>query len=214
MTAELYAYLLAHTREPQILRQLRDETATFSTKGARMQVSPEQGSFMALLVELCQVRKALEVGVFTGYSSLAVALALPQDGLLVALDRDEKALAVAHKYWRAAGVDHKVVAIAGPGQQSLEKVLQKYGPGYFDFVFIDADKRGYDFYYELALQLVHPGGLIGVDNVLWYGRVADPQVSDKQTTTLRVLNAKLAADERVTFTIVPIGDGLALCRKR
>jgi predicted O-methyltransferase YrrM len=207
-----YGYLLAHTREPAALRALREETAGLG--GANMQVSPEQGAFLGLLAELIGARRALEVGVFTGYSSTAVALALPPDGRLVAMDRDERTMAVARRAWDAAGVRGRIEERLAPAADSLAAVLARDGPGSYDLAFIDADKRGYDAYYEACLALLRPGGLLAVDNVLWYGKVADPGVVDKQTEALRALNAKMLADPRVSFSMVPVGDGMALCRKR
>ncbi|GBF94855.1 caffeoyl- O-methyltransferase [Raphidocelis subcapitata] len=212
MTDRLYTYLLAHTREPPILRRLREETA--GMHGAQMQISPEQGQFMGLLTELLGVRRALEVGVFTGYSSLAVAMALPPDGRLVALDKDAKSMEVARRYWREAGVGHKVDSRLAPADESLAALLAEHGPGSFDFAFIDADKRAYPRYFEACLQLVRPGGLIAVDNVLFYGKVADEQVQDKATVALREFNSSVLSDPRVSLSIVPVGDGMALCRKR
>ncbi|KAI8464284.1 MAG: O-methyltransferase [Monoraphidium minutum] len=212
MSGELYAYLLQHTREPQVLRDLREETSAM--RGANMQVSPEQGAFMSLLVELMGVRRAVEVGVFTGYSALAVAMALPPDGRLVACDRDARTMEVAQRYFQAAGVAHKVDARLAPAEDTLARLLEEGGEGAYDFAFIDADKRAYGRYFELCLRLVRRGGLIAVDNVLWYGKVADEEVQDKATAALREFNTALVGDGRVTLSIVPVGDGMALCRKR
>lgn len=212
MNDELYAYLLKHTREPEILRKLRNETAELN--GARMQISPEQGQFMAMLVPLLGATRYIEVGVFTGYSSLAVAMALPSDGRVVALDRDPVSMEVAKRYWQQAGVEDMVDARLGPGQETIRAVLEEYGPDAFDYAFVDADKRGYRDYYEVLLQLVRPGGLIAIDNVLWYGKVADRSVDDKATLAIRELNDFLLTDDRIDFNIVPIGDGIAMCRRR
>eukprot|EP00878_Enallax_costatus_P038086 GHUV01043237.1.p1 GENE.GHUV01043237.1~~GHUV01043237.1.p1 ORF type:complete len:214 (+),score=24.61 GHUV01043237.1:466-1107(+) len=206
------SYLLSHTREPEILAELRKETA--SMHGGHMQVAPEQGQLLALVVELLGVTSAIEVGVFTGYSSLAVALALPDDGRLVAFDRDAKTMAVAQRYWEKAGVAHKVDGRLGPAVDGLQELVQQEGEHSFDMAFVDADKRGYQAYFDLCLRLVRPGGLIAVDNVLFYGKVADPGAQDKATMALKKFNDALMVDERVTFSIVPIGDGMALCRKR
>eukprot|EP00775_Hariotina_reticulata_P001289 gene1289-1630_t len=182
-------------------------------RGAQMQIAPEQGQLLALLVELLGVQKAIEVGVYTGYSSLAVALALPANGRLVAFDRDAKTLAVAQRYWRRASVEGKIQICLGPAISGLQQLLDQEGSESFDMAFIDADKRGYQAYFELCLQLVRPGGLIAVDNVLFYGKVADPAADDKATLSLRAFNDSLLVDQRVSFSIVPIGDGMALCRK-
>ncbi|KAF8066258.1 mdmC [Scenedesmus sp. PABB004] len=212
MTPALYAYLLAHTREHPLLAQLRAETA--ARHGGHMQVAPEQGQLLALLAELLGARRVIEVGVFTGYSSLAVALALPPDGELVALDRDADSMAVAQRYWDAAGVGGVVRPVLGPAAASLDALLASGGAGRYDLAFIDADKRSYAAYFEQCLALVRAGGLIAVDNVLFYGKVADPGAADKATVALRAFNDALAADARVSVAVVPVGDGMALCRKR
>ncbi|MEW5300988.1 MAG: hypothetical protein WDW38_009436 [Sanguina aurantia] len=212
MTPVLYAYLLQHTRETKVLADLRE--ATGAVTGSHMQVTPEQGQFLAFLVEMLGVQAAIEVGVFTGYSSLAIALALPANGRLIALDRDAGTMAMAESFWEKAGVRHKVDSRVGPALASLQQLLEVEGPGSFDFAFIDADKRAYWQYYELCLELLRPGGVIAVDNVLFYGKVANPEVKDKATVALRDFNARLLLDRRVTISTVPVGDGLALCRKR
>ncbi|KAK3278677.1 hypothetical protein CYMTET_13398 [Cymbomonas tetramitiformis] len=209
---KLYSYLLRHTREPKILRKLREETATM--RGAVMQTPPEQAAFLALLVELMGVTKGIEIGVFTGYSCLALALALPEDGQLVACERDHVVLQVAKRYLQQAGVAHKVDCREGAASATLEALLEEGGNAQYDFAYVDADKRGYAAYYEQLLQLVRPGGLIAFDNMLWKGRVADDEVNDKQTVAIRALNADLLEDDRITVSTVPIGDGLVLCRVR
>lgn len=211
VTDAVYDYILSHTQEPEVLRQLRVETSTLT--GREMQVSPEQGRFLAMLVQLMGAERCIEVGVYTGYSSLSVALALPEHGRLVACDRVDLTLAIARKYLRLAGVDHKVVVKHGMAQDSLEELLGEGGADSFDFAFLDADKRNYHVYYELLLKLVRPGGLIVVDNVLWHGRVADPEEKDNKTAYIRRFNAFLFHDTRVTTSMVPIGDGVTLCRK-
>jgi len=209
----LYDYLLSVSlREPEILLQLREETARLPN--AMMQISPEQGQFMALLVELLGATKTLEIGVFTGYSSLCVALALPPNGKIVACDVSEEYTAVARSYWEAAGVAHKIDLRVAPALETLDELLAAGQAETFDFSFIDADKGNYEGYYERSLQLVRPGGLIAVDNVLWSGRVADSQNQDSSTKTIRAFNEKLHHDERVTLSLVPIADGLTLARKR
>jgi caffeoyl-CoA O-methyltransferase len=209
----LYNYFLSVSlREPDILRQLREETARLPN--AIMQIAPEQGQFMALLIKLLGATKTLEVGVFTGYSSLCVALALPENGKLVACDVSEEYTGVARRYWQSAGVADKIDLRIAPALETLDELLAAGQAETFDFAFIDADKRNYEGYYERSLQLIRPGGLIAIDNVLWSGRVADPQDQEKNTQALRVLNEKLHGDERITLSMVPIADGLTLALKR
>ncbi len=213
LTDSLYEYLLAASlREPPLLRRLREETATLSE--ATMQISPEQGQFMALLVRLIGARRCLEVGVFTGYSSLAVALALPRDGRLLACDVSEPYTAIARRYWRAAGVEHQIDLRLAPALDTLDGLIARGETATFDFAFIDADKPNYPGYYERALALLRHGGLLAVDNTLWYGRVADPGVDDEETVAIRRFNETLHADERVDLSLLPVGDGLTLARKR
>jgi caffeoyl-CoA O-methyltransferase len=213
LTQRLYDYLLgASLREPEVLKQLREETGRMKWGG--MQISPEQGQFMALLVELTGARKALEIGTFTGYSSLAVARAMPQGGKVYACDISEEYTDVARRYWAKAGVADKVELRLGPALDSVNALIKDGHGGSFDFAFIDADKENYDAYYEAALTLLKPGGLIAIDNVLWSGRVADPKKTDDDTLAIRTLNAKIRDDSRVTMSMVPIGDGLMLARKR
>ncbi|AVH67071.1 SAM-dependent methyltransferase [Nostoc sp. 'Peltigera membranacea cyanobiont' 213] len=210
---QLYNYLLSVSlREPEILLKLRQETA--SHPRSTMQISPEQGQFMRLLVQLIGAKKTLEVGVFTGYSSLSVALALPEDGKIIAADVSEEFTAIARRYWQEAGVADKIDLRLAPGLETLDRLLATDQAETFDFAFIDADKENYDGYYERSLQLVRPGGLIAIDNVLWSGQVADPQNQDESTQAIRALNEKLHYDERVTLSLVPIADGLTLAIKR
>lgn len=209
----LYHYLLSVSlREPEILTQLRQETAQHPM--ATMQIAPDQGQFMALLVQLLGAKKTLEVGVFTGYSALVVALALPPDGKVIACDISEEYTTIARRYWQQAGVADKIDLRIGPALETLDRLLAEGHANSFDFAFIDADKSSYDQYYERSLQLVRPGGLIAIDNVLWFGRVADPQEQDTRTTKIRELNQKLHHDQRVSLSLVPIGDGLTLALKR
>lgn len=209
---QLYDYLLSVSlREPNILRQLREETARFPN--AMMQIAPEQGQFMALLVQLVGATKTLEIGVFTGYSSLCVALALPQNGKIVACDVSEEYTTVARRYWETAGVADKINLRLAPALNTLDELLAAGQAGTFDFAFIDADKGNYDGYYERSLQLIRPGGLIAIDNVLWSGRVVDPQVQNPNTEAIRAFNKKLHRDERVSLSLVPIADGLTLALK-
>lgn len=209
---QLYDYLNSISRqEPEILSQLRQETA--QNPLARMQIAPEQGHLMTLLVQLMGAKKVLELGVFTGYSSLAVALALPPQGKLVACDISQEYTAIARRYWQQAGVADKIELYLAPALETLERLLAEGEAGTFDFAFIDADKRNYSAYYEQTLQLLRPGGLIAVDNVLWSGRVADPQVNDNRTKAMREFNQKLHQDQRVFLSLLPIADGLTLVRK-
>jgi predicted O-methyltransferase YrrM len=208
----LYDYLLSVSlREPDILARLREETS--NRADAEMQIAPEQGQFMALLLKLIGARRCLEVGTFTGYSALICALALPEDGQLIALDIDEETTAIAQRYWAEAGVDNKIELRLGPAEDSLRNLIDGGDQGSFDFMFIDADKTGYPTYYEMGLQLLRPGGVLAFDNVLWAGRVADPGAGDNDTQALKALNVLLHADPRVDISMVPIGDGLTLARK-
>ncbi|MBC7545235.1 MAG: class I SAM-dependent methyltransferase [Candidatus Sericytochromatia bacterium] len=209
----LYDYLLdTSLREAPIQAQLRAETRAHP--GAGMQISPEQGQFMQLLVQLMQAKKYLEIGVFTGYSSLAVALALPADGKIVACDVNEAFTDIARRYWAEAGVADKIDLRLAPATETLDALIASGAAGTFDFAFIDADKSNYDAYYERTLTLMRPGGLIGFDNTLWGGAVADPTFQDCDTIALRTLNAKLHTDDRVAISMLPIGDGLTLVLKR
>jgi caffeoyl-CoA O-methyltransferase len=209
----LYNYLLSVSlREPEILRQLRQETNNHPQ--ATMQIAPEQGQFMALLVQLLGAKKTLEVGVFTGYSSLSVALALPPDGKIIACDVSEEYTAIARRYWQKAGVADKIDLRLAPALETLDRLLADGQAETFDFAFIDADKVNYEVYYERSLQLVRPGGLIAIDNVLWGGKVADSQFQNSSTLAIRALNQKLHHDERITLSLVPIADGLTLALKR
>jgi predicted O-methyltransferase YrrM len=213
ITERLYAYLLDHgVREPEVMRRLRRETA--SLPGAGMQISPEQGAFMRLLAELIGARRAIEVGTFTGYSALAVALALPKDGLLVACDVNAETTAIGMRYWQEAGVADRIDLRIAPAAETLQGLIDDGQAGTFDMAFVDADKTGYATYYELCLTLLRPGGVLLVDNVLWGGKVADPSVSDEDTLAIRAINRQVRDDDRVSMTLVPIGDGLTLARKR
>ena len=169
---------------------------------------------MALAVELLDARRVVELGTYTGYSSIAMARARREGGRLYACDRSEEALAVARRYWTSAGVDERIVEKFGDAKESARGLLEEFGENSFDLGFIDADKRAYREYYETLLRLVRPGGLIIVDNVLWYGKVADETVMDKQTEAIREFNEFVTNDARVTYSMVPVGDGLSFCRKR
>ncbi|EKQ71002.1 putative O-methyltransferase [Leptolyngbyaceae cyanobacterium JSC-12] len=213
LSDHLYDYLLSVSlREPDVLRELRQETANHPM--SQMQIAPEQGQFMALLVQLMGAKKTLEIGVFTGYSSLAVALALPPDGRIIACDVSEEYTAIARRYWEKAGVSHKIDLRIAPALETLETLITSGHSNTFDFAFIDADKSHYNDYYERSLQLIRPGGLIAIDNVLWSGDVADLAVTDNRTEKIRALNQKLHQDQRITLSLVPIADGLTLAIKR
>jgi predicted O-methyltransferase YrrM len=213
LTDTLYEYLVAHSvREPQVLRELHEETAGMPHAG--MQIGPDQGQLMALLVKLIGARRCIEVGVFTGYSSTAVALAMPPGGKIVACDVSEEWTAVARRYWRKAGVEAKIDLRLGPALGTLDALLAKGEAGRFDFAFIDADKGNYLAYYERCLELLRPGGLIAVDNTLWSGDVADPGNQKPDTVSLRAFNDALHRDERVDIALLPVGDGVTLARKR
>lgn len=212
LTEQLYAYLLANSlREPEILARLRDETMQMPESS--MQISPVQGQFMALLLKLIGAMRTLEVGVFTGYSSLITALTIPANGRVIACDVSETFTSVARRYWAEAGVAEKILLRLAPALETLDALLADGQAGTFDFAFIDADKTNYDGYYERALQLVRRGGLIVFDNMLWYGKVADESVQDADTVALRAMNAKLHHDERVFTSLVPVGDGMTLVIK-
>ncbi len=206
-------YLLKATgRESDALRAIRD--ATSSMRGAVMLTSPEQAQFLGLLIELVSARRALEVGVFTGYSAAAVAEALPPDGKLVACELSEEYASIARTHLEAHGLADKVDILVGPAGATLGALIGADEAGTFDFAYVDADKENYDLYFERCLELVRPGGLIAIDNVLWGGSVADPDDQRDTTRAIRALNEKIGRDTRVTVSLVTIGDGLLLCRKR
>jgi predicted O-methyltransferase YrrM len=208
----LYDYVLAHSlREHPAQTALREATKGHPHGG--MQIGPEQGQFMALIVRLAGARRAIEIGVFTGYSALTVALALPDDGYLLACDVSDDYTRIGRPYWEAAGVAHKIELVLAPARATLDARLAAGDAGTFDFAFIDADKPAYDEYYERCLRLLRPGGLIAIDNVLWSGSVAEPPKTP-DTAALQALNDKLHHDERIDLSLLPIGDGLTLARKR
>lgn len=212
LTPELHQYLLTTSlREHPILKELRDETHQLAE--FNMQIAPEQGQFMALLVELMGAKKTLEVGTFTGYSALVVALALPQDGEVNTCDVDAKTSKIAQRYWQKAGIANKIKLHLGKASDTLQQFIDEGQSGPYDFAFIDADKNNYDDYYEKSLKLVRSGGLIAIDNVLWSGAVADANINDNQTKALRALNEKLLHDDRITLSMLTIADGLSLARK-
>lgn len=213
VSEELHRYLLdVSVREPEILQRLRDETAALPN--ARMQISPEQGQLMALLVRLVGARTILEIGTFTGYSALVMALALPADGRLVACDVSEEWTSVGRRYWAEAGVADRINLRLAPAVQTLDGLLEEGAGERFDIVFIDADKESYAAYYEGALRLLRPGGLVLIDNTLWGGAVVDRERNDPDTVAIRAFNAALYSDERIDLSLIPIGDGLTVARKR
>jgi caffeoyl-CoA O-methyltransferase len=212
LTDPLYEYLLsASLREHPLLAELRAEAAT--RPEVQLQIAPEQGQFMALLVRLLGARRCLEIGVFTGYSSLVTALALPDDGRIVACDVSEEWTAIARDYWRRAGVEHKVELRLAPALDTLDTLLADGGAGTFDFAFLDADKENYPAYYERMYPLLRSGGLLAIDNTLWSGRLLDPRERDPETQSIRRLNEQLLGDTRVDLSLLPLGDGLTLVRK-
>jgi predicted O-methyltransferase YrrM len=213
LTDHLHRYLLSVSPdEPEILRRLREETARLPEHN--MQIAPEQGMFMQLLLKLMQARNTIELGVFTGYSTLCVALALPDDGKVIACDRNKEWTDLANRYWMEAGVAQKIDLRLGNALATLDGLISEGNAGRFDFVFIDADKENYWNYVERSLVLLRVGGLIAVDNVLWSGKVADPAIDDRDTAAIRRFNKQLRADTRVQLSMVPIADGLTLAVKK
>ena len=210
MSDKIEDYVLAHTRESEVAARLRAETATLPQ--ARMQIGPDQAEFLALLVRSIGARRCLEIGTFTGYSALAVAAALPADGKLICCDISEEWTAMGRRYWAEAGVAARIDLRLAPALDTLNDLLAHGGGGQFDFAFIDADKAGYDGYYEACLKLLRAGGLIALDNMLWSGRVADPQQHDADTDAIRALNAKIHADSRVDSALLTVGDGVMVVR--
>jgi len=202
----------AWVREPDVLKELRAETAPRENAG--MQIGADQGQFLSFLIKTTGAKRCLEVGVFTGYSSTVTALALPEDGRIVACDISEEFTAVAQQFWAKAGVAHKIELRLGPAVETLDDMIEEGQQGSFDFAFIDADKPNYLAYYERCLSLVRVGGIIAIDNVLWSGKVADKSVLDEQTVAIRQVNEHLHRDERVDLCLIPIGDGVTLARKR
>jgi predicted O-methyltransferase YrrM len=200
------------TAESAAQRRLRAETATMPR--AEMQIGADQGAFMALLIRLIGARTALEIGTFTGYSAMAVAAALPSGGQLITCDVSEEWTAVARRYWREAGLDTKIELRLGDARETLAALRTERGDASFDFAFIDADKSGYDAYYEACLHLVRPEGLIVIDNVLWSGKVTDETVNDADTAAIRALNQKIRGDSRVEASLLPVGDGVMVVRRR
>lgn len=213
LSQPVYEYLCrVSVREPEVLRELRAETAGIEHAG--MQISPEQGQFMALMAQIIGARRYIEVGTFTGYSALAVALALPEESEIVCCDVSEEWTSIARRYWAKAGVDGRIALHLRPGTETLTALIDAGRSGHFDMAFIDADKENYVEYYEKSLTLLRPGGLVLVDNVLWNGAVADPQKQTDAVQAIRALNAHLTDDDRVDIAMLPLGDGVFMARKR
>lgn len=213
LSENLYKYLLAHSlREPDILRELREETA--KDRMSVMQIAPEQGQFMAFLIKMLGVKNMIEIGVYTGYSSLCCAMALPTDGKLVACDINTAWTDIAKAYWQRAGVADRIQLRLAPALDTLDELIAAGESGLYDFVFIDADKENYSLYYEKALVLIRHGGIIAIDNVLWDGKVADISVTDPDTIAIRKLNEDIHADNRIEISMLPLADGLTLVRKK
>ena len=208
----LYDYLCeVSINESELLRQLREETAQLEF--AVMQISPEQGQFMALLIKLMGAKRAIEIGTFTGYSSICVAGAMAEDGKLICCDISPQWTDIAEKYWALAGLENKISLYSQPAEQTLQMFLDEGAENTFDFVFIDADKQNYIKYYEMALRLLRKGGIIAVDNTLWSGAVADPENTEPGTRAIRRFNEMINQDKRVSTSLVTIGDGLTLILK-
>ena len=212
MSDRIEDYVLAHARESAAARRLREETAKMPQAG--MQIGADQAAFLAMLVRASGAKRCIEIGTFTGYSALAMAAALPGDGRLVCCDTSEEWTAIARKHWSAAGVSGRIDLRIAPALDTLASLLARGSAGLFDLAFIDADKSRYDAYYEQCLKLLRPGGLIVLDNMLWSGRVADPDHHDADTDAIRALNAKIRDDNRVDATLLTIGDGVMMARKR
>lgn len=212
MTVALSEYLVRDIDEPEVLRQLRQETAHLPS--AQMQIGPDQGKFMRWLAELISAKKCLEVGVFTGYSALSVALGMSEGGYLVACDIDPQVTRIAKRYWNLAGVADRIHLELGPAVETLQRLIAEGNAASFDLAFIDADKQAYDEYYEACLVLMRPNGVILIDNTLWSGEVANLSSRDPETLAIARLNQKISADQRVSACLLPIGDGLTLVRKR
>ena len=212
MSDRIEEYVSAHARESDVARKLRAETAKLPE--ARMQIGTDQAAFLALLVRSLGAKRCLEIGTFTGYSALAIAAALPNEGRLICCDISEEWTAIARKYWSAAHVSGRIDLRIAPALDTLKSLLARGSAGHFDFAFIDADKTSYDAYYEACLKIVKPGGVIVLDNMLWSGRVAEPDHHDADTDAIRALNTKIHTDQRVDAALLTIGDGVMVARKR
>ena len=212
LNQSLRDYLInVSVKEPSVLKDLREETLKLDE--FQMQISPEQGSFLSFLVKLINAKNTLDIGVFTGYSSLVVALQLPQNGYVTACDTNEEWTEIAQKYWKIAKVEDNIDLHIAPAVETLEKLISNGNEGLYDFSFIDADKINYQHYFEQSLVLVRKGGVIAIDNVLWGGRVLDNSDTEPATRAIREFNSKLYKDDRVAISMIPIGDGLTLAQK-
>lgn len=213
LTPNLYQYLLSvSVKEAEILQELREEASNHPM--GKMQISPDEAQFLSFLIKLIGAKKILEIGVFMGYSSTAMALALPEDGQIIACDNEKKFTDIAQRYWQKAKVDGKITLHLKPALETLQDLINQGEKETFDFVFIDADKSNYYNYYEKSLELVRKGGLIAIDNVLWDGKVADENINDNRTQKIREFNAKLAQDDRIELSLVSIADGVTLVMKK
>jgi caffeoyl-CoA O-methyltransferase len=213
LTPQLYEYLLSvSVKEAPILKEIRDKSATHPL--GKMQIAPEQAQFLQLLIKLIGAKTILEIGVFFGYSSSAIALSLPEDGKLIACENNPEFAEIARQHWQKAQLEEKISLRLGSALDTLEALKEEGYKEYFDFIFIDADKSNYYNYYEKSLDLLKKGGLMAIDNVLWHGRVADPEINDNRTKRMREFNRKLFEDERIELSLLPIGDGLTLVRKK
>jgi len=209
---ELVKYLQATGyRSDPVINKLVDETLALGNVSA-MQIAPEQGQFLEIIVKILNANSCLEIGRFTGLSSLCIARGLPESGKLITIDNSDEFLTMAEKYWRMANQENKIESIIGDGVDVLQSMIVRQQS--FDFVFIDADKNNYPHYYELSLKLLRPNGILIIDNMLWHGDVADENKTDKQTTTIRALNKKIQTDERIDFSLLPLSDGLSFIRKK
>lgn len=213
ITPNLYEYLLSvSVKEAEVLRELREEASSHPL--GKMQISPDEAQFLSFLIKLIGAKKILEIGVFMGYSSTAMALALPEDGQIIACDNSREFTDIAQRYWQKAKVDDKITLHLKPALETLQELINQGEKETFDFVFIDADKSNYDNYYEKSLELVRKGGLIAIDNILWDGKVADENITDNRTEKIRELNAKLAKDDRIELSLITIADGVTLVMKK
>lgn len=213
LTPALYDYWQhISVREDRVLTELRE--ATVKLPGAQMQISPEQGQFMAFLIQILQAKKVLEVGTFTGYSALVMALALPKAGELITCDIDSQVTGIAHQYWVKGGVADRITLKLAPAQETLKLLIEAGAGNTFDFIFIDGDKKSYDIYYEYSLKLIRSGGIIAIDNVFQGGRVTEKNADNKTTLAIQQLNRKIYEDRRVNLTVVPLSDGLTLVTKK
>ena len=212
LNGRLQKYMIDFSlREPKILRRLREETSQHRL--ANMQIAPEQGQFMAMIAQLIEAKRYLEIGTFTGYSSIVMAFSMPKNSEIICCDISEEFTSIAKRYWEESGLLDQIKLHLRPAEETLTELIEKGRENQFDIIFIDADKKNYDQYYELSLRLIRKGGLIMIDNVLWGGDVSDPTINDTQTRSIRAVNKKIRSDQRINHSLVPIGDGMTLARK-